>query len=136
MNNPLPTIGMSATYLTWVLIIGPIYMRDRKPMDIKNIIIIYNAFQVLLSAYMFFEVSIIFIQFGERSPVHVISFFFFFFHLSDLIFAFVWSFTSYSIQRSVFVLLGFFVGGLKTNPFLLFYPADSNSNNKNGIIIH
>lgn len=57
MNNPLPTLGMVATYLTWVLIIGPIYMRDRKPMDIKNLIIIYNAFQVLLSAYMFYEVS-------------------------------------------------------------------------------
>lgn len=57
MLNPLPTLGMCATYLTWVLIIGPIYMRDRKPMDIKNLIIIYNAFQVLLSAYMFFEVS-------------------------------------------------------------------------------
>lgn len=64
MNNPLPTIGMSVTYLTWVLIIGPIYMRDRKPMDIKNIIIIYNAFQVLLSAYMFFEVSIISVSFN------------------------------------------------------------------------
>lgn len=57
MNNPLPTLGMVATYLAWVLIIGPIYMRDRKPMDIKNTIIVYNAFQVLLSAYMFYEVS-------------------------------------------------------------------------------
>lgn len=60
MNNPLPTLGMVATYLTWVLIIGPIYMRDRKPMDIKNLIIFYNAFQVALSAYMFYEVSISF----------------------------------------------------------------------------
>lgn len=57
MNNPLPTLGMVATYLAWVLIIGPIYMRDRKPMNIKNTIIVYNAFQVLLSAYMFYEVS-------------------------------------------------------------------------------
>lgn len=61
MNNPLPTLGMIATYLAWVLIIGPIYMRDRKPMDIKNIIISYNAFQVLLSSYMFYEVSVTFI---------------------------------------------------------------------------
>jgi len=55
MNNPLPTLGMVTTYLAWVLIIGPIYMRDRKPMDIKNLIIFYNAFQVALSAYMFYE---------------------------------------------------------------------------------
>lgn len=60
MNNPLPTLGMVATYLAWVLIIGPIYMRDRKPMDIKNLIIFYNAFQVALSAYMFYEVSVYF----------------------------------------------------------------------------
>lgn len=59
MYNPLPTLGMVATYLTWVLIIGPIYMRDRKPMDIKNLIIYYNAFQVALSAYMFYEVSVL-----------------------------------------------------------------------------
>lgn len=57
MNSPLPTLGMVATYLAWVLVIGPIYMRDRKPMNIKNTIIVYNAFQVLLSAYMFYEVS-------------------------------------------------------------------------------
>ena len=40
------------------MIIGPIYMRDRKPMQIRNTIIYYNAGQVLLSAYMFYEVSI------------------------------------------------------------------------------
>lgn len=59
MDNPLPTLGMCVTYLAWVLIIGPIYMRDRKPMDIKNIIIFYNAFQVALSTYMFYEVSVL-----------------------------------------------------------------------------
>lgn len=58
METPLPTIGMIATYLAWVLIIGPIYMRDRKPMDLKNTLIYYNAFQVLLSGYMFYEVVI------------------------------------------------------------------------------
>lgn len=56
MDNPLPTLGMVATYLAWVLVIGPIYMRDRKPMDVKSTIIYYNAGQVLLSAYMFYEV--------------------------------------------------------------------------------
>lgn len=57
MDNPLPTIGMIITYLAWVMIIGPIYMRDRKPMDLKNTLILYNAGQVLLSAYMFYEVN-------------------------------------------------------------------------------
>lgn len=57
MENPLPTLGMVATYLAWVLVIGPIYMRDRKPMNLKTTLIVYNACQVLLSAYMFYEVS-------------------------------------------------------------------------------
>lgn len=57
MDNPLPTFGMVIAYLAWVLVIGPIYMRDRKPMQLRNTLILYNAGQVLLSAYMFYEVS-------------------------------------------------------------------------------
>ncbi|XP_058462640.1 elongation of very long chain fatty acids protein 7-like isoform X2 [Malaya genurostris] len=55
MHNPLPTLGLIACYLLWVLLLGPMYMRDRKPMDLRRIIIYYNLFQVLLSGYMFYE---------------------------------------------------------------------------------
>ena len=55
MDNPLTTIGMILTYLAWVMVIGPIYMRDRKPMNLRNTLIVYNAGQVLLSSYMFYE---------------------------------------------------------------------------------
>ncbi|XP_050091018.1 elongation of very long chain fatty acids protein 7-like isoform X2 [Anopheles aquasalis] len=55
MDNPLPTLGMIMIYLFWVLLIGPMYMRDRKPMDLRRVIIFYNLFQVLLSGYMFYE---------------------------------------------------------------------------------
>ncbi|XP_053670350.1 elongation of very long chain fatty acids protein AAEL008004-like [Anopheles nili] len=55
MDNPLPTLGMVLTYLVWVLIIGPTYMRDRKPMQLTNTLFYYNFGQVLLSAYMFYE---------------------------------------------------------------------------------
>uniref|UniRef100_A0A182NK47 Elongation of very long chain fatty acids protein n=1 Tax=Anopheles dirus TaxID=7168 RepID=A0A182NK47_9DIPT len=55
MDNPLPTLGMIIIYLLWVLLIGPMYMRDRKPMDLRRVIIFYNLFQVLLSGYMFYE---------------------------------------------------------------------------------
>lgn len=63
MDNPLATFGMVITYLAWVLIIGPIYMRDRKPMNLRNTLIAYNAGQVLLSAYMFYEVILFFLLF-------------------------------------------------------------------------
>lgn len=57
MDNPLPTLGMVAAYIAWVMVIGPLYMNNRKPMDLRNTIIYYNAGQVLLSGYMFYEVS-------------------------------------------------------------------------------
>ncbi|KAL1396024.1 hypothetical protein pipiens_010811 [Culex pipiens pipiens] len=55
MDNPLPTIGMIYAYLAWVLVVGPTYMRDRKPMQLTNTLFYYNLFQVALSAYMFYE---------------------------------------------------------------------------------
>ncbi|XP_058463970.1 elongation of very long chain fatty acids protein AAEL008004 [Malaya genurostris] len=55
MGNPLPTLWMVTTYLAWVLVIGPTYMRDRKPMQLTRTLFYYNLFQVLLSAYMFYE---------------------------------------------------------------------------------
>ena len=61
VDNPLPTIALVLVYLSWVLIIGPFYMRDKKPYSLRNTLIYYNAFQVLLSAYMFCEVGKIFV---------------------------------------------------------------------------
>lgn len=58
VDNPLPTIALVLTYLAVVVVIGPFYMRDRKPFKLKNTLIYYNAFQVLLSGYMFYEVRI------------------------------------------------------------------------------
>lgn len=55
MDNPLTTLGMVLTYLSWVMVIGPIYMRDRKPLSLRSTLIYYNAGQVLLSSYMFYE---------------------------------------------------------------------------------
>lgn len=46
---------MVLTYLAWVMVVGPIYMRDRKPFQLRNTLIYYNAAQVLLSGYMFYE---------------------------------------------------------------------------------
>jgi hypothetical protein len=58
VDTPLPTIALVLVYLSWVLVIGPFYMRDRKPYSLKNTLIYYNAFQVFLSGYMFYEVRI------------------------------------------------------------------------------
>lgn len=59
VDNPIPTVALVIMYLATVLVIGPYWMRDRKPFKLKNTLIYYNAFQVLLSGYMFYEVIIV-----------------------------------------------------------------------------
>lgn len=56
VDNPIPTVALVLIYLACVMVIGPFYMRDRKPFKLKNTLIYYNAFQVILSGYMFYEV--------------------------------------------------------------------------------
>lgn len=44
-------------------------MRDRKPFQLKRTMVIYNAFQVAISAYMFYEVCQ---TFGGDAPTQTI----------------------------------------------------------------
>ncbi|EDW38922.1 GL13810 [Drosophila persimilis] len=55
MDHPMFTFGLVAIYLSWVLVLGPLFMRDRKPFQLRRTLVIYNAFQVALSGYMFYE---------------------------------------------------------------------------------
>lgn len=59
-DTPLATLAMVVTYLAFVMVIGPLWMSNKKPYQIKNTLVGYNAFQVLLSSYMFYEVSLFF----------------------------------------------------------------------------
>ncbi len=56
LDSPLPTIAICMTYVYLVKVWGPNYMRDRKPLNISKFLIWYNAFQVLLSTYIFVQV--------------------------------------------------------------------------------
>lgn len=56
-DNPGPLVTILVTYLYFCLHAGPKYMKDRKPFDLKNTLIVYNVIQVLLSVYLVFEVS-------------------------------------------------------------------------------
>lgn len=44
-----------AGYLYFCNTWGPRYMKDRKPYNLKNVIKIYNIFQILISLYLFYE---------------------------------------------------------------------------------
>lgn len=54
-ETPLPTVAMVLVYLSFVMVIGPQTMANRKPLKLTRTLVAYNAFQVLLSTYMFYE---------------------------------------------------------------------------------
>ncbi|XP_026813756.1 elongation of very long chain fatty acids protein AAEL008004-like isoform X1 [Rhopalosiphum maidis] len=58
MSNPLPTALICATYVFTVKIAGPRLMANRKPMELRNILIAYNLFQVIFSSWLFYELGI------------------------------------------------------------------------------
>lgn len=52
MKTPLPALGILAAYLYFVLRAGPRMMENRKPMDLKKAMILYNLSQVVLSVVL------------------------------------------------------------------------------------
>lgn len=56
MRGPLPTMMICLTYVFIVKYLGPKLMENRKPFHLKNTLIVYNVFQVILSSYLFYEV--------------------------------------------------------------------------------
>ncbi|XP_031826921.1 very long chain fatty acid elongase 7 [Nomia melanderi] len=55
MSSPGPLIMIIVTYIYFSTNIGPRYMRDKKPYELRNVMILYNFSQVLLSMYLFYE---------------------------------------------------------------------------------
>ncbi|ALC47357.1 CG2781, partial [Drosophila busckii] len=55
MSSPFPTIAMSLTYAYFVKVLGPKLMENRKPFEFRNVLIVYNAAQVLFSMWLFYE---------------------------------------------------------------------------------
>lgn len=57
MSSPLPTALICAAYVFTVKYAGPRMMANRKPMELRNVLIAYNLFQVIFSSWLFYEVS-------------------------------------------------------------------------------
>lgn len=81
MSSPFPTLAVCLTYvyivkvsvgrrsshltykpligvtILWLQVLGPRLMENRKPMQLKNALIVYNLFQVIFSSWLFYEVS-------------------------------------------------------------------------------
>ncbi|KAI5750340.1 hypothetical protein M8J76_014849 [Diaphorina citri] len=55
MSSPVPTILICLTYVYIVKVLGPKLMANRKPFVLREVLIVYNLFQVLFSAWLFYE---------------------------------------------------------------------------------
>ncbi|CAH0384216.1 unnamed protein product [Bemisia tabaci] len=55
MSGPAPTLSIVLTYVFIVKYLGPKLMENRKPYKLKNTLIVYNAFQVVFSAWLFYR---------------------------------------------------------------------------------
>lgn len=57
MSSPFPTLAICLTYVFVVKVVGPKLMENKKPMELRKVLIYYNLFQVLFSVWLFIEVS-------------------------------------------------------------------------------
>lgn len=56
MSSPLPQTIIIAAYIYFVSSLGPRLMENRKPFDLKQVLIVYNFSVVAFSLYMCYEV--------------------------------------------------------------------------------
>jgi anthranilate/para-aminobenzoate synthase component II len=57
MSGPFPTLAICLSYAYFVKVLGPRIMASRKPMNLRGVLIVYNFAQVLISAWLFHEVT-------------------------------------------------------------------------------
>ncbi|XP_055321833.1 elongation of very long chain fatty acids protein AAEL008004-like isoform X1 [Sitodiplosis mosellana] len=55
MSSPFPTLVVCLAYAYFVKVIGPKLMENRKPFNLRYILILYNFIQVIFSAWLFYE---------------------------------------------------------------------------------
>lgn len=57
MGSPVPILTIIFSYIYFVKVFGPNWMKNKKPYQIESVIAAYNAVMVVLSAFFFFMVN-------------------------------------------------------------------------------
>lgn len=57
MSSPFPTLAICLGYIYAVKVLGPKLMENRKPMELRKVLVYYNLFQVLFSIWLFLEIG-------------------------------------------------------------------------------
>lgn len=94
MSSPFPTLAICLFYAYFVKVLGPKLMENRKPLDLRRVMMCYNLFQVILSSWLFYEVSRATIGEHEGSTVERFHF------IPFLFFASLWSVAGVDSTRS------------------------------------
>ncbi|CAB0000739.1 unnamed protein product, partial [Nesidiocoris tenuis] len=55
MSSPWPTLAICLSYAYFSKRLGPALMANRKPLKLNNVLVFYNLFQTLFSAWIFYE---------------------------------------------------------------------------------
>nr|CAD7427539.1 unnamed protein product [Timema monikensis] len=55
MSSPFPTLAICLSYVYLTKFAGPKLMENRKPFELRNVLIAYNLFQVIFSTWLFYE---------------------------------------------------------------------------------
>jgi hypothetical protein len=55
MQDVFPTIIIGIIYVL-AIVLGRKWMKDKKPFELRNFMFIYNLFQVIICAYITYEV--------------------------------------------------------------------------------
>ncbi|KAI5750465.1 hypothetical protein M8J76_015763 [Diaphorina citri] len=55
MSSPFPTLFICLGYVYFSRVLGPKLMENRKPFQLRKVLIVYNLFQTLFSAWIFYE---------------------------------------------------------------------------------
>lgn len=57
VQNPLLVLGIVFTWLYFVLVSGPKWMQNRPAFKLKNLLIVYNTFQIVANIAVWIYVS-------------------------------------------------------------------------------
>ncbi|KAJ8881786.1 hypothetical protein PR048_018272 [Dryococelus australis] len=55
MGSPIPTLAICLSYAYFAKVLGPRLMENKKPFDLRQVLIVYNFLQMVFSAWIFNE---------------------------------------------------------------------------------
>ncbi|XP_076392787.1 very long chain fatty acid elongase 7 isoform X2 [Megachile rotundata] len=76
MKSPFPLLAIVSLYLLFVLHLGPLYMRNRKPYNLNRIMIFYNILMAIASGSVFYGLltSGYTTKYSLRCEPHIVSY--------------------------------------------------------------